>query len=152
LRICADYSTLNTEKAELNNGAIARHLSKNQSKHLFAETSGEKLVAMLQIVLDAGGGTKKDEAILKIQDNARSITGGSKYSGFLGNNDTIDLYLRFMSLTEEYRGMDAVSLKWGLDHFRADYGGVSSLPDYMVIIANNSIVVSDDFYDGTQLS
>jgi hypothetical protein len=118
---------LNTEKSKLNNGAITCHLSKNQSKHLFAETSGEKLVAMLQIILDAGGGTKKDKVIMKIQETRALSQVAPNIPGSL------------VTLTDEYHGMDAVSLKWGLDHFRADYNDISLLYNHTVFIANNNI-------------
>jgi hypothetical protein len=84
-------------------------------------------VSYLQQIVDVRGmgEERTQEVIEKIQKETKLSTGGSKYSGFFANTDTIELYLRFMALPENYRAMDIISLKWGLDHFRSDWGGVS---------------------------
>jgi hypothetical protein len=96
-------------------------------KHQYAETTGEKLVSFLRRIMDGEeqGPDEKEGAYMKVQQDAKKIS-GSKYSGFFSSYETTCLYLRFMHLPEEYRAMDAVSLKWALDHFRSDYGGVSN--------------------------
>jgi hypothetical protein len=104
--------------AQENEADIARSLSKNVYKHQYVETTGEKLVAMFRKIMDAQNQSLEQGAFAleHAQEEAKKIS-GSKYSGFFANSDTVQLYIRFMHLPEEYRTMDAVSLRWGLEHY-----------------------------------
>jgi hypothetical protein len=89
---------IRAEKALANEGSVARFLSRNQAKHIFGETAGEKFVAMLQKILDAEeeGEEQKKKAYERVALEATKTA--SKLSGIFQNEATVDLYLRFMRL------------------------------------------------------
>jgi hypothetical protein len=106
---------------------VSNYLSRNEMKHFYKETEEEKLMVTLKVLLRARDeGEEQFVKEMKVMRDAATKS-SSKHSGMFNNKLVTTFYLMILQYGSVFHNGQIVQIKWVLDTFRGQYGGVSTM-------------------------
>ena len=104
---------------------VIEALARNETKHVYKETSEEKMILGYRRLLDLDE-ENEDFAHVR-QELVRQNSSNSRTKAMFLVDDVVQFYLALFRINDVFCNASCVSVRWANDNLRGPHGGVSVL-------------------------